>query len=464
MLLCGLTACAPSLAGSQAVGLDADLHPSVSRPLRGETFSLLGSIGSPGRREVRLEQRTSGGTWKESDVAPTRTDGGGGFTFKDVSITSDTRFRISSPGDDPLVSRAVEVASGGTSQAGRIRILPPIAGDITPRPQPASASMALVTATFTPARPGRPVAFEVRRDGAWKAVGTAAQGDDGSATLPARAREDQEWRAVADDANGVAAVTSRSARTPRWTNPVDEEFTRDSQPAGWSHRLSDRWISGRTCGYVTPDQVTFPGQVAQFSTQVVPRLTTPIRGRRASEQSFRRDCKDASGQARYYAGSMMLTGTDAAPRTFTHGIAAARIKFDPRAGQHAAFWLQSNDPNDTEIDVVESFGRDQRPLTVGLHVRRGKDTIPVQHRVAGTAPDSAADDWYENYHVYSVEWTSRAYVYRIDGQEVFRTSRGLSDVPHYVILSNFVADWEIGKNSGERSTMQVDWVKAWQQR
>ena len=65
---------------------------------------------------------------------------------------------------------------------------------------------------------------------------------------------------------------------------------------------------------------------------------------------------------------------------FVHGIAAARVRFDKRPGQHGAFWLQTNEPNDTEIDVVESFGRASRPLSVTLHQANDNETESFRYK------------------------------------------------------------------------------------
>ena len=38
------------------------------------------------------------------------------------------------------------------------------------------------------------------------------------------------------------------------------------------------------------------------------------------------------------------------------------------------------------------------------------------------------DDWFKRYHVFSVEWTPSAYIFRIDGQETGRITKGISQV------------------------------------
>jgi len=54
-----------------------------------------------------------------------------------------------------------------------------------------------------------------------------------------------------------------------------------------------------------------------------------------------------------------------------------------------------------------------------------------------------ADTWWDNFHVFSVEWTPKRYVFRIDGHEVWRTREGVSDVHEFLILSMLSNDFEL---------------------
>jgi len=170
----------------------------------------------------------------------------------------------------------------------------------------------------------------------------------------------------------------------------------------------------------------------------------------------------APGEPRLYASSMLVSRRDDAVFSFVRGVAAARVRFSPLPGQHGAFWLQSDERRDTEIDVIESYGRGRR-ASAGLHVRRRDgSTRPLQQRFGGRFPTGADDDWYRLFHTFSVEWTRTEYVFRVDGEEVLRLDQHVSDTPHFVLLSHFVSDWEVGENSGAEASMEVDWVRVWQ--
>jgi hypothetical protein len=66
------------------------------------------------------------------------------------------------------------------------------------------------------------------------------------------------------------------------------------------------------------------------------------------------------------------------------------------------------------------------------------------------------------YHVYSVEWTPTAYVFRTDGVVTFQTARPhLWKGPEYPVLSLLTSDWEVPAYTAG-TPMQVDWVRVWQ--
>jgi hypothetical protein len=161
-----------------------------------------------------------------------------------------------------------------------------------------------------------------------------------------------------------------------------------------------------------------------------------------------------------------------------YGVVAARIKFQERQGQHGSLWMQpaiSESTTDsakggTEIDVIEWFGDGVRNGGLASFIYKLTPDGPV--KVGGQLEDpdqyldgSEGDSWYDRYHVFSVEWTPREYIFRIDGQETFRTSEGISRQPEYPILSLLSSDYELEHLGGEKhlpQTMSVDWLKFWQ--
>ena len=122
------------------------------------------------------------------------------------------------------------------------------------------------------------------------------------------------------------------------------------------------------------------------------------------------------------------------------------MKFQKARGQHASFWLQphrlqadatSAAKDGAEVDIIEWFGEGgkQSGLTSFIYHPTPKGPVKVggflkqQDRFL----DSKKDSWWTQYHVFSVEWTPKAYVFRIDGRESARITEGISEVravPH----------------------------------
>ena len=60
-----------------------------------------------------------------------------------------------------------------------------------------------------------------------------------------------------------------------------------------------------------------------------------------------------------------------------------------------------------------------------------------------TAQLPPGDTWWDRFHVFSVEWTPDAYIYRVDGREIFRNTQGVSGVEEFLLLSLSTKDWEL---------------------
>ena len=165
--------------------------------------------------------------------------------------------------------------------------------------------------------------------------------------------------------------------------------------------------------------------------------------------------------------------------SFTYGVAAARVKFQKPRGMHGSFWLQSpvfgSVPGDaktsgSEIDTVEYFGSTYPDGGLATFTYfKGKDGNSVKTGGLQTEISDAiakkGDAWWKNYHVFSVDWSPEAYIFRIDGVETFRQTKNISGVPEVLLLSLLSSDWELPDldTSQLPADMKVDWVRVWQQ-
>lgn len=125
--------------------------------------------------------------------------------------------------------------------------------------------------------------------------------------------------------------------------------------------------------------------------------------------------------------------------TFTHGTAAARMKLPEGTGFWPAFWAlgEGRWPDTGEIDIMESVGEPDW-TGVALHGPGYSGETPLVNKAFFPAGEGS-DGW----HVYSVDWTPDALLFRLDGRLVYRATRPMVehygrwafDNPKYLILN-----------------------------
>jgi beta-glucanase (GH16 family) len=175
--------------------------------------------------------------------------------------------------------------------------------------------------------------------------------------------------------------------------------------------------------------------------------------------------------------------------TFTYGTAAARMKLPAGAGLWPAFWALGGGrwPDTGEIDVMENVG-DPAWTSVALHGPGYSGNTPLVMRSPFSAPSTEpgssrgdATDW----HVYAVDWTPEALVFKRDDREVYRVTRAMVeahgrwafDNPKHLILNLALGgDYPAGVNrttapyrglpettvraiQKDEPTVMVDWVR-----
>jgi beta-glucanase (GH16 family) len=124
---------------------------------------------------------------------------------------------------------------------------------------------------------------------------------------------------------------------------------------------------------------------------------------------------------------------------FAFGAAAARIKMPAGSGLWPAFWALGNGdwPDTGEIDIMEYVGEPDW-VSAALHGPRYSGDTPLVNKVY-FKKDFDVTKW----HIYSVEWTTDALLFKVDDVLFYRVTRPMIenygkwafDNPKYMIVN-----------------------------
>ncbi len=132
------------------------------------------------------------------------------------------------------------------------------------------------------------------------------------------------------------------------------------------------------------------------------------------------------------------------------GYWECRVKLQTAIGHWSAFWLQSPTLGKpvgdvakagTEIDIFEYLRKRGDKIQHTLHW----DGYGKDHKSQGKVVN--VPGLTKGWHTVGFEWTKSEYVFYVDGKETWRTGKGVSHRPEYIILSCEVGSWagDIGK-------------------
>jgi beta-glucanase (GH16 family) len=350
-----------------------------------------------------------------------------------------------------------------TTQSVHLVTLPPI---VQPGGRVADAddAKAAFTATIQPVQAGRPVTLQVRRGTSWTTVATVAEDGRGRAQFAAPASADGKpatYRAVAAAFGGLPEIESRKVSTERWLTPTwSDEFSGRSLSSDWVYRgKTYEPQSFRACSRGSAQAVTVGGGALRLSVMKDPSRSTKCPALKNGQVAGYHDYR-LNGHV----------GTDKS-FSFKYGVAAARIKYPALRGQHGSFWMQpvgGMRPGSTghEIDVTEFFGKvsHRSGLFTYIHRYEGGRIVKTGANIPDSFLHGPRDGWGKNFHVFSVQWTPRRLIFRVDGKETWRVGGRVSQVPEYLILSLLSSDYELPLIRDDQlpQHMYVDWVRVWQ--
>jgi beta-glucanase (GH16 family) len=124
-----------------------------------------------------------------------------------------------------------------------------------------------------------------------------------------------------------------------------------------------------------------------------------------------------------------------------YGIFSAKIKLGNPAARNN-FWMLA-DKITPHIDICRTSNNKVWTDFVADPGRFSKNSIGPRY----------ANDFY----IYSLEWTQDKLVWKINGEEIFRQTHDVPQVPMYVLLAG-----GLDKPISGMTTMEVDWVKVYQ--
>ncbi|QQN75666.1 glycoside hydrolase family 16 protein [Croceicoccus sp. YJ47] len=196
----------------------------------------------------------------------------------------------------------------------------------------------------------------------------------------------------------------------------------------WNVEGPDFWVNNEQQAYIDS-----PETIAILPAGSVPGADDGVL---ALRPVFREGFVTPSGRvADFVSGRINTQGKF----DFTYGTAAARIKMPDATGVWPAFWMLGYGewPGAGETDIMEYVG--EKDWTgVAMHGPGYSGETPLVNKYFF---DDGTDvtDW----HVYSVDWSPTALVFRVDGRAIYRVTRAMVehygewvyDRPQYMILN-----------------------------
>lgn len=124
---------------------------------------------------------------------------------------------------------------------------------------------------------------------------------------------------------------------------------------------------------------------------------------------------------------------------FTYGYIEIKAKVVKGNGLLSAIWLTGQDRWPPEIDIIEYLGIEPISIYMTLHCNPNGDNTCVGENKSDKDKQSSikyeSDDWSQDYHIYSLEWTPDRVRWFADDIEVYNITTGVPQEPMYIVLS-----------------------------
>lgn len=348
----------------------------------------------------------------------------------------------------------VTVAPGQTSS---VAALPPIAQAGPTAAAPPTG--AVVSARFTPPRPGREVRLLELVGGSWQTVQTQPQDRSGHAVFSTAAG--RTYRAATSRTSEAEEVETSPVTTRAWAPEFSDTFDGTGLDGSkWEVQHRPRNTGLRSCAVTDGSSYSVGGGVLKLGVSADPA--------HAGKTCAYTDAQGVEHQLPFMRNTQIAT---LGRYAYTYGFAAARIKVQSAIGMHSSFWSQpttetvpGRPASGIEVDVMEYFGDYPREdgIAAFQHVlQANKEVVKAGRMFPETALMKADAPFSSSYHVFSLEWTENSYVFRMDGREFHRTTQDISQVNQYLLLSNLTSSYELVNLRNPADVAAVDWVQVW---
>ena len=323
----------------------------------------------------------------------------------------------------------------------------------------------VVVAGFGEPVANRPVSLQLQTTTGWQEIASGEQDGKGMAEFIVKAPA-ATYRAVAlehtvDGSTRTAVSTPKASAKDQWKSVFSDDFDGSRLKSPWEVRFPGLYYQSRWCSSSYPSMVKVKGGVLSLSVA----RASAVRTRQVRAEAARETGTKTSKACRYGVYDNGMISTEGRS-TFRYGTFAVRMKFPHQRGMHAAAWMQTPGGKDVEIDFIETFGHGSKGLQNMLHPKSAKGERLDVGDYVNNVPGVQSREWWDQYHVATVEWSPKGYVFRIDGVETFRTSKATSNKPKFLVLSLLSSDYETDRLSPSQlpASLKVDWVRIWQRR
>lgn len=126
-----------------------------------------------------------------------------------------------------------------------------------------------------------------------------------------------------------------------------------------------------------------------------------------------------------------------------YGLIKAKLRVSGSSDISHAFWLGT----DGKLPHINVFLFNGKSIVVNNYAKEGSNVVTVKETIKGIS--------IHDYYIYSLEWTPKELIWKINNLEVFRTSKNVPNESMFPVFSSFISEAQ----KGGSGSLEVDWIK-----